>query len=159
MRILALDQALVTTGWAVIEDGKLVDHGTFSTNTSHSLGDRLKYIWEKVDFLFHNYNADYIAFEDIQNQHNNDTFKRLAYVQATICLWCAWNSRDYSILAPSHWRKVLGGGFGRKRQEQKEAAIKYVKDNCGESVSSDEADAICIGLAYYKESQKNKSAF
>ena len=62
-------------------------------------------------------------------------------------------------MSPSHWRKVLGGNFGRKREEQKAAAIQYVKEKCGLEVTSDEADAICIGYAYLLESKKSQSAF
>jgi len=62
-------------------------------------------------------------------------------------------------MAPSHWRSILDYSFGRKREEQKKAAMNLVKEKCGLSVSSDEADAICIGLAYLQETSKNKSAF
>lgn len=102
---------------------------------------------------------DYVAFEDIQNQANNETYKKLAYCQSAIYLWCYFNDIHCSTLGPSHWRSVLGGNFGRKREEQKKAAIEYVRRACNKEVSSDEADAICIGLAYLKESKKNQSAF
>ena len=58
---------------------------------------------------------------------------------------------DYDIVAPSHWRSVLGGSWGRKRDEQKQHAIEYVKDVLDKDVSSDEADALCIGLSFIKE--------
>ena len=68
-------------------------------------------------------------------------------------IFCALTDSKYCILAPSHWRKVLGGGFGRTRAEQKEHSIAIVKERFGIDVDSDTADAICIGLAYLEESK------
>ena len=69
----------------------------------------------------------------------------------------------YTILAPSHWRSILkdkyGQGFGRARAEQKKVAQELVEKECGVSATSDEADAICIGLAGIIEYNKNRSAF
>lgn len=161
MLILSLDQALQTTGWAVFKDGELIAHGIFKTRGSAPIGERLRDLEDHVAMLFFDYeeSIDFIAFEDIQNQNNNETYKKLAYCQAVLHLWCAKHFVKYEVLSPSHWRSVLGGGFGRKREEQKKAAIEYVKNVCGEDVTSDEADAICLGLAAIKEFGKSESAF
>lgn len=49
--------------------------------------------------------------------------------------------------------------FGKTRPEQKKAAQQLVKQQYDISVTQDEADAICIGMAGIKEYQKTKSAF
>lgn len=117
-------------------------------------------IWQQLNELWHDFQFDKIYFEDIQLQTGNAlTYKYLAYVQATIILWCAVNNIPYEMFTASHWRKVLGGGFGRKRQEQKEHAIKLVQEKYGMIVSSDEADAICIGMAAIKEKEENTVGF
>jgi len=104
-----------------------------------------------------------VFFEGIQKQSNAETFKKLAYCQATILLWCYWNELKYTILPPSHWRKTLkdkyGLGFGTSRAEQKKKAQELVKQVYGKDVSQDEADAICIGLAGIQEREQNRSAF
>lgn len=148
MKILALDQSLKSTGWAVFEDTELKDYGKFTIPANQSLPNRLGEIFVKLTCLYHDYEFDKIIFEDIQEQHKNVvTFKHLAYVQAAVLLWCYWNEVQYEILAPSSWRKILGGKFGRKREEQKQHAIDLVKDCYDIEVDSDTADAICIGRA------------
>ena len=92
-----------------------------------------------------------VVFEDVQNQQNENTYKKLSRVQGAIIAWCEIQGVDYDIVAPSHWRSVLGGSWGRKRDEQKQHAIEYVKDVLDKDVSSDEADALCIGLSFIKE--------
>jgi len=66
--------------------------------------------------------------------------------------FCLFNGITYYEFAPSEWRKYVKlQAFGRKRDEFKKASIKYIKDNLNMEVNDDEADAICIGLAYCKK--------
>lgn len=155
MRYLALDQALQVSGWAVFDDEELIAHGSFSISTKDDMSTRLGAIYDEISVLYEDYGFSTIFFEDIQNQQSNLTYSRLAYVQAVILLWCEMNgSIPYRILAPSHWRSILGGGFGNRREEQKNHAIRLVKEFYGENVSSDEADAILIGRAGFIEWRK-----
>ena len=160
MKFLALDQALGTSGWAVFDDNILVAADTFSISKTAPMDRRLLEIYKNLTDLYHEYEFEKIYFEDIQLQAGNAlTYKHLAYAQATIILWCGHMDMGWSMSAPSHWRKVLGGGFGRKRAEQKRYAIQLVQKWYNIEVSSDIADAICIGRAAIQESREKKVAF
>ena len=160
MRFLALDQALGISGWAIFDDKKLIAANTFSISKTAPMDRRLLEIYKNLTDLYHEYEFEKIYFEDIQLQAGNAlTYKHLAYAQAAIILWCGHMNMDWSMSAPSHWRKVLGGGFGRKRAEQKRYAIQLVQKWYNIEVSSDIADAICIGQAAIRESQEKKVAF
>lgn len=82
-KLLALDQASITTGYAVFHDDKLVDFGKFVAKQD-DIGERLHYIRETVNQLIVDYDINEIAFEDIQLQknvaNNVKTFKVLAEV-------------------------------------------------------------------------------
>lgn len=167
MQTLALDQAARVSGWALFddEDGFLRDYGTIEVKKTLDLPQRLFTFQEEVRKLT-NEAVDkelFLAFEDIQLQHGNvQTYSRLAYVQAALLLLVQESDRivDYGILAPSHWRKVLGGTWGRKRDEQKAHAIEVVEQRFGlTDVSSDAADAICIGLASLQERKEGQMTF
>lgn len=160
MKFLALDQALGTSGWAVFDDKTLIAADTFSVSKTAPMDRRLLEIYKNLTDLYHEYEFEKIYFEDIQLQAGNAlTYKHLAYAQAAIILWCGHMNMDWSMSAPSHWRKVLGGGFGRKRAEQKRYAIQLVQKWYNIEVSSDIADAICIGRATIQESREKKVAF
>lgn len=160
MKFLALDQALGTSGWAIFDDKKLIAADTFSVSKTAPMDRRLLEIYKNLTDLYHEYEFEKIYFEDIQLQAGNAlTYKHLAYAQAAIILWCGHMNMDWSISAPSHWRKVLGGGFGRKRAEQKRYAIQLVQKWYNIEVPSDIADAICIGRAAIQESREKKVAF
>lgn len=162
---LALDQALKISGFAVYYISRLESCGTIETNPTHPIEDRLNTIWQHLDILDNKYNFDHVFFEDTQKQVNMETYKRLCWVQGVIILWCRKHGIPFTILAPSHWRKILkdefGISFGRKREEQKKAAQEWVKKNFKDfqDVSEDECDAICLGTAGLAELQRNRSAF
>ena len=158
--VLALDQALQVSGYAVFKDKKLLVADTFAISKTATMDKRLMEMQKQLTQLYYDYEFSKVVFEDIQLQAGNAlTYKHLAYVQATIILWCACNDISYEIFAASHWRKVLGGGFGRKRDEQKQHAIEIVQERYGIEVTSDEADAICIGIAAIKERKENAIGF
>ena len=152
--ILSLDQALVETGWAIFDNNKLIAYNSFVINGKNPIEERLWQLFEQLTDLYNKYEFDHLIFEDIQQQQNPSTYKKLAYVQAIILLWCYYHNMDYTILSPSQWRKILGGGFGRSREEQKQKAIAFVKNNYHIDVESDIADAICIGKAYLNSNKK-----
>ena len=160
MKFLALDQALGVSGWAVFDNKTLVAANTFTVSKTAPMERRLLEIYKNLTDLYHEYEFEKIYFEDIQLQAGNAlTYKHLAYAQAAIILWCGHMNMDWSMSAPSHWRKVLGGGFGRKRAEQKRYAIQLVQNWYNIEVSSDIADAICIGRAAIQENREKKVAF
>lgn len=160
MIVLSLDQAMVTTGWAIFDDKSLTECGSFTVKSTLPIDKRLGEIQKQLTELSNKIeNIDMLVFEDIQQQQNVQTYKKLAYCQATILLWCYYNNIPYMILSPTEWRKLNGGEYGKKREEQKEAAIEKVKTWYGIQVDSDIADAVNIGRAAMIQKEKNKSAF
>lgn len=164
MMLLALDQASRVTGWALFEGDKLKAEGKFSLSPSLAIGDRLAEFYNNLSKLFGNHIFDELAFEDIQLQAGNvKTYKMLAMIQAMAILWCTMHGIKYYILSPSHWRKTLKEQYdiewGRKRDEQKQSAIDFIRKKYNLDVSSDEADAICLGTAHVLESQRSAGAF
>lgn len=147
MTILAFDQATRTSGWSVYRDQELIAHGTF-TFTDNNLGLRLWKIRQKVEELYNQYLPDKIIYEDIQLQqgavNNVVTFKSLAEVFGIIYEYSTELGVDNEAILAGVWRKGLGI-VGNRRDIQKSNTQKWVKDNCGISVSDDEADAIALG--------------
>ena len=163
MKYLALDNALATTGWSVWEDEELLHYGTFSTKSSAQLEQRLGQFWNELNILHNIHEFEYLFLEDCQKQANELTYKRLCMVQATILLWCYFNEIKYTVLSPSHWRKILTDKykikFGRSRADQKAAARSFVKEHFSLSLGEDICDSISLGKAGFIEYNKNRSAF
>ena len=150
MRVLALDQASRTSGWAVFNDGKLVTFGKFTANHS-DVGDRLHFIRSKVNLLIDEYDIDEVVFEDIQLQgnvaNNVATFKALAEVFGVLYeLFVALKMPRTAVLS-TVWKSTLGIK-GKDRPAQKKAAQAWVESTYGVKPTQDECDAICIGAHY-----------
>lgn len=152
MRLLALDQASRTSGYAVFIDGKLECHGKF-TAEHEDIGERLHFIRENVAKLIADYGIDHIAFEDIQLQqtvngqqsvNNVQTFKVLAEVFGIIYELAVSLEIPYTVVLASTWKSTLLIK-GARRDEQKRNAQAFAQTTYNIKCSQDEADAICIG--------------
>lgn len=146
-KILALDQASRTSGYAVFEDNKLVAYGHF-TYDDIDFGVRLLKIRNKVKSLIDEYKPDEVMFEDIQLQgnvtNNVDTFKKLAEVYGVVSELVTELNIPHSATLASVWKSTLNIK-GKDRSAQKANAQRYVFDIYGKKATQDECDAICIG--------------
>lgn len=153
MTLLALDQATVTTGWAIFKDNELFEYGKF-TATQNDIGDRLHYIRNQVKSLINQYEVDEVVFEDIQLQNNVvnnvDTFKKLAEVFGVIYELCVDLKLPRTAILASSWKSTLGIK-GKDRTAQKKAAQQWVIDTYNIKPTQDTCDAICIGKHYLKK--------
>jgi Holliday junction resolvasome RuvABC endonuclease subunit len=144
--LLALDQASITTGYAVFKDGVLVAYNKFTFEDE--IGDRLVKIRKKVISLIEEYNIDEVAFEDIQMQsnvaNNVQTFKVLSEVFGVIQELVTELGIRYTIVPSQTWKSTLSIK-GRTRPEQKRNAQAYVLDKYEVKAVQDVCDAICIG--------------
>ena len=155
--ILALDQASRTSGFAVFQEGKLIDQGTF-TFDDDDFSLRLVKIRNKVISLIEQYNINKILLEDIQLQgqtNNVETYRKLAEVRGVLSELACEMKIPHEIIHSQSWKSTLGIK-GRDRNTQKRNAQAFVTSTYGLHVSQDASDAICIGTHYIKT---QKSAF
>lgn len=147
-RILALDCAIRTSGYAVFENNELKTFSHFST-LNNSIEDRIEEVRKNVSFLLEQ-GIDYVILEDIQLQRNVSTFKALAKLQGVLENMFIRKNIKYLLVHNASWRKEVGVK-GRKSKEQKENAQNIVREIFDIEVTEDEADAILIGLYLCKK--------
>ena len=143
MRLLALDQSSRTTGFAIFEDGKLIQYGTF-TFDDEDFGVRLYKIRARVYSLIQQYKVDQVAFEDIQMQDNVITFKKLAEVYGVVQELLTEINMPHEIVLAATWKSTLKIK-GSNRDQQKKSAKEWVVNTFSINPSQDACDAICIG--------------
>ncbi len=135
MKIISLDQATRTTGYAVFEGDICVETGLLKA-------DGLLPMLDTIRDLIARHEPEKVAIEDIQYQSNQSTYKLLAQLQGALLFMLYERGIEAVVLAPSTWRSIMGIK-GKKRAEQKQAAIDYFNG----MYTSDESEAILIGLA------------
>lgn len=150
MRIISFDQASITTGWSVFQDGNYVDSGVIIKSNKIPIAQRIPEMAEEICKKIKISNVDAVYIEGIQNQGSIKTTIDLARLQGGIMMWCSIKKIPLKILMPTEWRKILQYKMGPKvpRNELKQQSLDYVKKHFGlENISDDRAEAICIGAA------------
>lgn len=164
MKILALDLSTKSSGWAYFEEGELIDHGCI-TSASTDLIKRIYKMKDGIAEILTKYPVNKIIVEEVRPEGgygvgNTKTHRALMWLQAATAflLYEKFPNINIDYIYPSSWRATLGikNGRGIKRTTLKEADIQFVKDKYNIEVNDDEADAICIGLAQYKQQDDNE---
>lgn len=153
-KILALDQSSRTTGFTVLDDGKIEVVSHFEC-IGDDLGDRLVQLRTHIDELIQQYNIDEVVFEDIQLQDVNGnketgikTFKILAEAFGVVHEYLTENKIKFNVAQPIKWKahfKIAGKG----RTQEKKLAQAYVLKTYNIKCTEDEADSLCIALYHY----------
>ena len=158
MKILAIDQASSTSGWAIFDNKELIEYGkvVFDDDDFIYRISKLR-LW--LDEFINENNIEKVILEDIQMQIdketqqkvygegniiNVDTFKKLAGLQAVLHELCVEKGIPVEIYHSSAWKSTCGI-VGSHRQEQKRSAQLYIQNKYNVKVIQDIADAICLG--------------
>lgn len=146
-RILALDDATGTTGYAIFDGDALVTYGKVTMGGLTAI-ERIVGVKQWLVSMIENWNPDIVAVEDIQLQQgkfeNVKTFKVLAQLQGTLLATLFENKVESAVIPPATWRSTCGIN-ARTRADQKRQAQKKIEDWYDIKATQDEADAICIG--------------
>ena len=151
--LLSLDTSTTSTGWAIFKDGTYQESGVIDDFKKEKNGyKRLELMVKELLTDIGQLKPDVIVIEKDVVFGNMKVIDMLMKIIGAVYGFCLYNGITYYEFAPSEWRKYVKlQAFGRKRDEFKKASIKYIKDNLNMEVNDDEADAICIGLAYCKK--------
>ena len=142
-RLIAIDDATYTNGWAIFDNSKLVSYGAF-TATPGELPDRIVEIGDWLIGLLEKWQPDTIIIEDIQQQSNVNVFKSLAKLQGVLEYLIKKYDLPYFIVHSQTW-KSHNKVAGKSRADQKKSAQLIVQDLYGINATQDECDAILMG--------------
>ena len=158
MRMLALDQASRVTGWAIFEDGELIEYGKIDLSKEDQIGQRLHDLRGLVQGMIEELKIDKVILEDIymdgQKINNVQTFKILAEVFGVLFELCIDLKIPVEAVLAGTWKSTLNIK-GKTRPEQKRAAQAWVQENYNIKTSQDTVDAICIGAHIIRQNINN----
>jgi Holliday junction resolvasome RuvABC endonuclease subunit len=141
---LAIDQSSNVSGYSVWKDKELVEWGKvqFDGEFIFRVIELKKWILNKIE----EYEEEEVevVIEEIQEQSNAQTFKKLAMLQGAILVALTEVDIKYHLVYASQW-KSAANIKGQSRTEQKRNTQNYVLEKFGKKVTQDEADAICMG--------------
>ena len=153
MKILSLDLSTKSSGWAVFENGILLDYGCI-TSSSLDLLKRINIMIAGLEEVIQKHpEIEHIYAEEVRPENgmqNLKTHRALMWLQGGVALMLyKYNKKEMELIYPSSWRAAIGikTGRGIKRTSLKEKDMQFVKENYNLDVNDDIADAICIGYS------------
>ena len=151
-KVLAFDQATAKTGYSVFQgENLLIEHGVIDLHKNKNTNERMMQMIIEIINIIQRVKPDAVVIEDVAMQSNAAALILLSRIQGAILGHCCIKDIRLMIIRPTEWRKLLGmkQGKGIKRPELKTEAKQYVLDRFGLQTTEDEADALCIGSAFY----------
>lgn len=148
-RVLAFDQASITSGWSVFDDEVLIKYGKWTSDGSNST-ERIAQTKYWIASMIDKWKPDQVILEDIQLQKIDGqgeavlTYKKLAHLQGVISNYLYEKSIDFLVVPAATWR-AHSEIKGKTRTDKKKNAQLKIKRFYDVSVTQDEADAILIG--------------
>lgn len=147
-RVLAFDQATITSGWAVFDGEELVKYG-HQTSEGNDNTERIAKTKSWVAAMIEKWKPNQVVFEDIQLQTFDGgeqvlTYKKLAHLQGVLFNYCYEMRIPFLVVPAATWRSH-SEIKGKTRTDRKRNAQLKVKRFYDVSITQDEADAILIG--------------
>lgn len=143
MRVLGLDTSTSSTGYAVLDNGKLICYGSIKPPAKISVFEKIILIEKEIKEIIKKKKVEYIIIEDLAVTRSANTTKVLAGLLYHLIIEFTKQELLTITVRPSQWR-ANSGIKGKKREELKQNAINHVREIYNLDVNDDEADSICI---------------
>ena len=143
MRILGIDSSTTATGYAILEDNKILLSGVIRPNNALNSIERIICIEKEISALYDKYKPDFIVIEEMVAFRNANAMRVLIGLIYHLVIEYTKKEALVVLARPSEWRKVCNIK-GKGRKELKENAIKHIQEKYNKKVTDDEAEAICI---------------
>jgi crossover junction endodeoxyribonuclease RuvC len=150
MLVLGVDPGLLKTGWGLVKfvNGNLiyVDSGTIFTDSKLPMEQRLKNIFDNLDFIMKKYNPDYMSIEETFVNNNPVSSLKLGQARGVAILTAGINNIEVFEYLPNAIKKAITG-VGKATKEQMVTMIKCLLP-LSNTKTEDEADALAMAICH-----------
>ena len=149
MRILGLDPGLAILGFGIIdEEGnklKFVDYGVINSEPDITFPERLKLLYDDLDFLINRYRPEIVAVEELFYNRNATTAIKVAQARGIQVLCCQQHDLPLYEFTPLQVKQTITG-YGRADKKQVQLMVKNLLNMDHMPQPDDAADAIAIAI-------------
>lgn len=143
IKVLGIDSSTTATGYAILEDNKVIVSGDIKPNKKLSSIERVIYIQEEINTLYDKYKPDFIVIEEMVAFRNANSMRILIALIYYLVIEFTKKEALVVLARPSEVRK--GKISGRKREEIKKQSIDYVNKKYKLKLDDDNiSDAILL---------------
>lgn len=124
MVLLGLDVSSKSTGWAILENDKLIEYGKINPTDITFHCQKLNLFFIEINKLLNKYQPDEVAIEETVYVKNSKAFRVLTRTQAMALLAAYQYLRNEpKLYEPSHWKKQLDGCKGNSKKCEIQLAV------------------------------------
>lgn len=126
MRVMGIDPSLTSSGWAVVEDGKLMSYGL--VKTTKDTPQRFYYIYNEFKKLIKQYKPNKVHVETPFFGQNAQTGLNLAYVRGGLLVLCEGLKIPMISFTPREVKKYVAGE-GKAEKEDVANSLSKIFEN------------------------------
>lgn len=124
MKYLGIDISSKSTGWSLLEDGKLVDFGKINPTGTMIQGQKLNLFDVEITKILNKCEPDLIAIEDVIHVKAITTTKILArYNGIAIKTAYSYNKKEPTLVEPTKWKKYLRDCTGGAKKAEIQLSV------------------------------------
>lgn len=152
-KLISLDTSSSETGYAIFINAEYQSSGVLQSDKKLKNQPKMDDMCRRIIRLLKAEEPDIVVIERMSVGRNVRTARILSEIIGVVYGWClSHDGTYYEEMTPTQWRSCLGFQSKLNREELKVASIQCANDKLGLEIASDnEADAICIGLAYVEK--------
>ena len=154
--IMAVDESISSTGVAIFSGTEFVTTYRICPEGKKPALNRMDDIYDSLREIAKRHKVSVFVAEDVYESKRKRSFLSFRYnlfIQGMLFALSKQKKNSiYALYPASQWRSILEMNATDDREGSKRAAKEYVRRTLGvELECDDEADAVCLGLAYIKE--------
>lgn len=152
MTILGIDPGLATTGYGLIETGRVtefscVHYGSIRSNADEALWERLKKIYDGILSIINTYRPAQVAFEDVFYGHNVQTALKLGQARGAAVIAAINAGTEIAAYSPREVKQALTG-FGAASKEQVQRMVRDLLKLKEPASPMDASDALAVAICH-----------
>ncbi len=154
MRILGIDPGTATTGYGLIDivgddNIEVVNYGVIQTPSSDVMTERLKAIFEDINYLMDTFNPDIMAIEELFFFKNAKTIITVSQARGVILVAGANHGIEIVEYTPLQVKLNLTG-YGRADKNEMQTTVMQLLNLDEIPKPDDAADALAIALCHHQ---------
>ena len=154
MRILGIDPGTVTMGYGVIDAGEdeitLVDYGALRSPAHSPIGERLSFLYNKLQEVILRHHPDAVAVEQPFVAKNVKSALAVGRAQAVAMLAAANRGIPTYEYTPTQVKQRVAN-YGASSKEQIQEMVRLQLELSEVPQPSDAADALAVAICHLRE--------
>ena len=159
MRVLGIDPSMVTMGYGVIEERDdeiaVVDYGALSSPARSPTGERLSYLYDKLQDVVSRYQPNAVAIEEPFVSKNVKSALAIGRAQAIAILAAATQGIPTYEYTPTQVKQRVAN-YGTSSKEQIQEMVRLQLGLSQIPQPNDAADALAVAICHLRETHLNE---